>query len=347
MKPVLYMTVGIPASGKSYWAAGKTKDGVHHHSSDDIRKELGLDQGEMGGGKVFELLAGRVRDDLRQGFSVIYDATCMTRKRRMAFLESLKNIDCEKRAVLFLCPLAICRKRNSLRDEFGKVPAHTFPGMLRSFEIPDAYEGFDAVDIIRYTGEYTPEYKKIRIPEKLENGCIIFKEYMLNSLEAGELACIPQDNVHHEHSLGEHIKMVGDMMKQKLDEGCLKGDDQDFRKKCLLDAAYHHDIGKVFTKAFKNYKGEDTETAHFYGHENFGAYIYLTEKLCLPEGQAPALSEDEIIYTAQLINWHMRPQNTWDKSAKKREHEKEMLERRYPYLYDDICLLHECDTIAH
>ena len=133
MKPVLYMTVGIPASGKSYWAAGKTKDGVHHHSSDDIRKELGLDQGEMGGGKVFELLAGRVRDDLRQGFSVIYDATCMTRKRRMAFLESLKNIDCEKRAVLFLCPLAICRKRNSLRDEFGKVPAHTFPGMLRSF----------------------------------------------------------------------------------------------------------------------------------------------------------------------------------------------------------------------
>ena len=312
------MTVGLPASGKSAWAAKMKNEGVIHNSSDDIRLELGFGAGEESG-KVFEILGKRVREDLASGISSIYDATCLTRKRRMAYLETLKKIDCEKVAVLFLCPLAECKRRNLLRVGFARVPEYTYPRMLRAFEIPDTYEGFDRVEYVVYEGEYEktlPHY----------TGLMDFS----------------QDNPHHEHSLGEHMKLVGELMEKRLSEGVpgLAADDEAaaMRRRCLINAAYNHDIGKVFTKAFKNYKGVPTEFAHFYGHENFGAYIYLTE---MGEGFS------ERLYTALLINWHMKPLNTWGASERKRREDREMLEKKYPHLYDDIMLLHECDMEAH
>lgn len=36
----LYMLVGIPGSGKSFWSAKLASQGVHVHSSDAIRAEL-------------------------------------------------------------------------------------------------------------------------------------------------------------------------------------------------------------------------------------------------------------------------------------------------------------------
>ena len=318
MKPVLYMTVGLPATGKSYWAVKKKKEGVAHRSSDDIRLELGFGAGE-GSDKVFEILGRRVREDLANGISSIYDATCLTRKRRMAYLETIKKTDCEKIAVLFLCPLAECKRRNMLREGFARVPDFTYSRMLRVFEIPDTFEGFDKVEYVVYDGEY-----KKTLPD--------FTELMDFS----------QDNPHHEHTLGEHMKLVGELMEKKLLTGVpgLTGSDEDvtFRRRCLINAAYNRDIGKVFTKAFKNYKGEPTEFAHFYGHENWGAYLYLTEA---GEGFK------ELLYTALLINWHMKPLNAWGASERKQRKDKEMLEAKYPHLFDDIILLHECDVEAH
>ena len=161
------------------------------------------------------------------------------------------------------------------------------------------------------------------------------------------------------------MKMVGELMEKKLEGGVpgLTGSDADisFRRRCLLNAAYHHDIGKVFTKTFKNMRGMDTETAHFYGHENCGAYLYLTEKKD-PSGEAfsevdpsslnmntnkPGDGFREILYTALLINWHMKPLNTWENSDKSRRSDKELLDKTHPHLYEDIMLLHECDIEAH
>ena len=61
----------------------------------------------------------------------------------------------------------------------------------------------------------------------------------------------------------------------------------------------------MYTKQFFNYKGEPTEDAHYYGHENYGSYLYLSEICC-------GISLDEVatenaLYEALLINCHMRP----------------------------------------
>ena len=68
-----------------------------------------------------------------------------------------------------------------------------------------------------------------------------------------------------------------------------------------MRAAEMHDIGKLATKTFINYKGEKSDVAHYYGHEHVGAYIaslYVQEPgLLVPN------SEEEMII--RLIRWHM------------------------------------------
>lgn len=56
-------------------------------------------------------------------------------------------------------------------------------------------------------------------------------------------------------------------------------------------------IGKAFTKAFKNSNGEDTDIAHYYEHHHVSAYdsLFYTQ---------PAL---DVLYVAGVIQWHMRP----------------------------------------
>ena len=65
----------------------------------------------------------------------------------------------------------------------------------------------------------------------------------------------------------------------------------------LYEAAVLHDIGKAFTKAFKNSRGEDTDIAHYYEHHHVSAYdsLFYTQ---------PAL---DVLYVAGVIQWHMRP----------------------------------------
>lgn len=66
MNPTFIMMVGLPYSGKSYYAEKLSKEyGAVVHSSDAIRAEiLGDVQDQNNNGKVFEVLHRRVYDDL-------------------------------------------------------------------------------------------------------------------------------------------------------------------------------------------------------------------------------------------------------------------------------------------
>ena len=71
------------------------------YSSDDIREELYNDVNNMeNNNKVFDVLHQRIRDTLIDGKDCVYDATNMNWKRRRAFLESIKKIECYKVAVV-------------------------------------------------------------------------------------------------------------------------------------------------------------------------------------------------------------------------------------------------------
>lgn len=68
-KPVLYMFVGLPASGKSYYTRKLAKKtGASIHSPDDIRRELYGDERIQGDrNTVFNTLHSRIKEDLREG----------------------------------------------------------------------------------------------------------------------------------------------------------------------------------------------------------------------------------------------------------------------------------------
>lgn len=140
-KPVLYMFVGLPGSGKSYYTRKlMKKTGASVHSSDDIRKELYGDERIQGDGNaVFNILHSRVKEDLREGKSTIYDACNISYKRRMAFLQELNNIPCKKVCIFVATPFEKCLENNAKREQY--VPVEAIKNMLKHFDTPSYFEG--------------------------------------------------------------------------------------------------------------------------------------------------------------------------------------------------------------
>ena len=129
-----------------------------------------------------------------------------------------------------------------------------------------------------------------------------------------------QDNPHHTLSLDEHISRTA-AISNELGFSTL-----------IWQAAAFHDIGKIYTKEIDN-----NGIAHYYGHENVSAYLFL-------------LHVYKNIYTFYysewadilfLINYHMRPYQWTDKSYQKDL--KLFGENRIRMLKQ----LHLCDESAH
>ena len=112
------MMIGIPGSGKSHEAEIIAKE--HNaiiHASDRLREELFRDVNHVGdNGFLFNELHKRIQRDLKAGKNVVYDATNINSKKRISFLRSLKDIPCEKIAILMITPYEQCLKNNAGRE---------------------------------------------------------------------------------------------------------------------------------------------------------------------------------------------------------------------------------------
>lgn len=245
MKKIKFvMLCGLPASGKStYCDKYKYNKDYIILSSDEVRKELGDINDQSKNEEVFNILHRRIKDNLRDGKSVCYDATNLSRKRRVAFLRELKNITCKKICVLVATPYEMCVAQNFKRDR--RVPVEVIWNMYKSFNVPCEQEGWDEI-IVHYPNEE-------------------WKEYYGNIADhVNELFDFDQENHHHALTLGVHMKKAGNYLLDVL------------RKESdIVHAAFTHDIGKVDTKEFKNGNGEPTEEAHYYNHHCLGAYKSL------------------------------------------------------------------------
>lgn len=301
------MLSGLPGSGKSTYTEKLKEEGVIIHSSDAIREELGDVNDQSKNEEVFRILHKRIKDDLKSGKSVAYDATNLNRKRRIAFLNELKNIPCEKICVLVATPFEECLKQNNKRDR--KVPEEVIWRMYKSFNVPCEQEGFDEVIV------YYPKEE--------------WKEYYGDVAEYVNGLCdFDQENHHHELPLGIHmLKTLWNAMPIPYSDNN-KNDNVEF-------AALSHDIGKVETKIFENTKGEITEEAHYYSHENVGSYKSLFFKY-------PDYVNKK--YVALLIGLHMKPYMAWRQSEKAKEKDRKLFGDQ---IVEDIELLHRADLAAH
>ena len=116
----LIVLVGLPGCGKSSYAelyteARKDQKWVIH-SSDAMRKELFGDENDQSdNNRVFQALHKRVREDLKNGINVIYDATNVTRKSRRAVLNLAGKDDLVECHIVW-APVNVCVERDSKRD---------------------------------------------------------------------------------------------------------------------------------------------------------------------------------------------------------------------------------------
>ena len=107
----------------------------------------------------------------------------------------------------------------------------------------------------------------------------------------------------------------------------------------LREAVYQHDVGKRKTKVFHDTKGRPTEIAHYYSHDNMGAYLWLTSDEC------DGWNEYDFLLIAALIQWHMQP---YFLDQDKTKLDEWCVRKKFGIPFSDwIWTIHQADKAAH
>lgn len=238
-KPAFTMMVGLVGSGKSTYAKQLAEEtNAIICSSDAIREELCGDENlQDNNDEVFKILHSRIKENLKNGKNVIYDATNINSKRRRAFLSELRNIPCVKKCVIMATPFKMCCIQNESRNRV--VPYEVIERMYKNWNTPYWFEGWNEIEI--------------KYPDDFEINNVI-------GIWISDHMDYDQDNPHHSCTLGQHCNLVGQALKDDMLLHC---------------AGLLHDCGKPFTKSFVNSKGEETDIAHYYQHHCCGSYDSL------------------------------------------------------------------------
>lgn len=237
-KPNLYILCGLPGSGKSTFAnklIAEYKENTCLFSSDEIRAELwGSEECQKNPEKVFSLMQDRTIEALKKGYNVIYDATSLTRKSRKNIISRSKKI-ANLICYIIWSPIEMCVAQDASRKRtVGKA---VIDKMAKTFQAPYYDEGFAEINAI--------------IPQGFNS-----VNYYIQNLKQSNIS---HDNPHHSLSIQEHCYAAYEVLKDKNPE--------------IAAAALVHDCGKPYTKAFIDSKGNPCDTAHYYQHQNIGAWM--------------------------------------------------------------------------
>ena len=308
----IIVLVGLPGSGKSTHASKLLEEEIANgneariFSSDAIRGELYGDESILGSaGEVFQVLEERLISyiEANPNATAIYDATNLTATTRKGLIGRLDKTRavCYFECHFIACRISECKRRQFIRDR--KVPEEVIERMVRQFQAPYYTEGWDVIKIIEGGRLYN-----------------IIDEY-------DDCWDVPHDNPHHELTIGQHM---GRAWRIVANDGA---------DMPVILATRYHDIGKPHTKSFTNRKGEPTEIAHYYSHENVGSYMWLCSDHVFHE-------EADVILIGAFIQWHMMPY--FIKEDTKEELlswcSKHGFSKRFA---EQLWVIHEADQSAH
>lgn len=259
-KPKLIILIAPPGVGKTTYA----NDYIHHNhctmhiSSDGIRKRLyGSEETQGDPTEVFGCMREDTLKALRYGLNVVYDATNMTRRDRAGIISASRDI-AQIEAHVVWASIETCIERDANRDRtVGKA---VIDKMLKRFQAPWRDEGFVDIKVIK--------------PKNFD-----MVDYMVSCWNNMN---IPHDNPHHLYGVQEHCRAA-------YKWACEHNMSED-----IAWAAKWHDVGKPYTKAFIDGKGNSCETAHYYQHHCVGAWMAYGLYDCTP-------------WRSWLISTHMDP----------------------------------------
>jgi putative nucleotidyltransferase with HDIG domain len=281
--PLLIMMVGIPGSGKSTISNNiqVNRNGnlttPKIHSSDALREEWYGDASIQGDNEKRDLeMKHRMIADMAAGKDIVYDATNISKRRRVAFINDIANIHCRPVCVCVMKPFDICLKDNESRAWI--VPSSSMKKMYTNWNPPHYTEGFEQIIPVF---NYGTEQKR--------------SDYNAQALSKlfQRIDQMPQENQHHQLTLGHHCRETAYYVEDRAPEN-----------RNLRTAALLHDIGKIQTQT----RGQDGQ-CHYY-HHCVGAYeamFYLHEA---------GFNTSDQLYISNLIYYHMKPYMSWNQSQK-------------------------------
>lgn len=154
-KKTVYMSIGIPGSGKSSWwehgiQSGKIPKNAIRINQDSIRKELCGDENDQSKNElVSEVAKSVLLNALANKTEVIYwDNTCTNFYIRKEVIDCAKKANYDVIGIWFDVGLEVAKERNNKRER--KVPDDIIEGMHKTLqkEKPDMSEGFEQIIVI-------------------------------------------------------------------------------------------------------------------------------------------------------------------------------------------------------
>jgi predicted kinase len=163
LKPIAYLLVGVPGSGKSTWADPYlTKDGFQLVSTDayieNTATMLGKTYGEIFKatiGEATKIMEDSINKFMAASQNMVWDQTNLSMKSRREKLNKLLDAGYDVTAVAFEIPTTELENRRKSRElATGKhIPANICESMGKTYQRPTRLEGFKRVIIVTPDGE--------------------------------------------------------------------------------------------------------------------------------------------------------------------------------------------------
>lgn len=162
-KPILYVSCGIPGSGKTTFLNKVKKENEIIVSRDDIRTPLLKKQEDFfkHEKEVYKTFITKIGKGLQSGYNVYADATHLNRFSRQKLFDNLEgyfpNLEYILEAIYFNVPIQICLQRNNNRTGRARVPEHAILSMANNFSKPLFTEGFCHIWVVDQDGKVSKE----------------------------------------------------------------------------------------------------------------------------------------------------------------------------------------------
>lgn len=151
LRPICYMLIGVPGSGKTTWVL-KNHPSLSYASTDRYIDQFAAEAGKTYN-EVFEstikTATSRMIDDVSDFMfayeDFVWDQTNLTKKSRAGKIARLLKDDYQIIGVVFETPKNL---KERLASRPGKnIPPHVMESMIKNFEMPTIAEGFSKIII--------------------------------------------------------------------------------------------------------------------------------------------------------------------------------------------------------